>query len=268
MILVDSHCHLDFREFRGDLAEVIERFHRVGGRSAVTICTRLSDFPQVLAIAERFESVWCSVGVHPHEAATEPDLDPERLARLAEHPKVVGIGECGLDFHYDQGPRDLQATVFRRHAAAARLAGLPLIVHSRSAEAETAEILREESAAGGLSGLMHCFSSGPYLAQKALEIGFYISFSGIVTFKKADDLREVARTLPLDRMLVETDAPYLAPVPHRGKRNEPAFVAETARALAELRGLAAEQFAEETSRNFFRLFRKVPPPPALQQRAA
>jgi TatD DNase family protein len=259
-MLVDSHCHLDFADFGLEREEVLGRARRAGVGTMLTICTKVTEFPAVRALAEANDDLWCSVGIHPHEAASEPATDAATLARLATHEKVVGIGECGLDFYYDHSPRDRQASVFRTHAAAARDCGLPLIVHSRNADEEIAAILAEECKKGPLTGVIHCFSSGPQLAENALSLGFYLSFSGIITFKKADALREVARATPLDRVLVETDAPYLAPVPHRGKRNEPAFVVHTAALLAELRGMSPAELAARTTENFFRLFDKARKP--------
>ena len=258
-MLVDSHCHLDFPDFAGGLDEVVQRARTAGVGAMLTICTKVTEFPRVLRIAERYENVFCSVGIHPHEAANEPDIDAERLAALAEHPKVIGFGETGLDYHYDHSPRDRQRSVFRVHIAAACLTGLPLIVHTRSADEDTAALIAEGVAAGNIRGLIHCFSSGQYLAEKAIQSGFLISLSGIVTFKRADELRTVARSLPADRLLVETDAPYLAPTPHRGKRNEPAFVVHTAALLAELRGETLDELGRTTTANFFRLFDKATP---------
>jgi TatD DNase family protein len=258
--LVDSHCHLDFPEFASDTAGVIARAHQAGVGHMLTIGTKITKFDGVLAVAERFDNVSCSVGIHPHEAGTEPAMDVEKLTTLAKHPKVVAFGETGLDFYYNHGPRDDQERSFRVHMAAAREVGLPIIVHTRDADAETAAMLSEEMEKGPFTGVIHCFSSGPELAAKALELGFYISFSGIVTFKKADALREVAMTVPLDRILVETDSPYLAPMPHRGKTNEPAFVTHTASVVAELRGLTRDELAVQTSANFFRLFSKAKAP--------
>jgi TatD DNase family protein len=259
-MLVDSHCHLDFADFGAEREEVIARARRAGIGTMLTICTKITEFGDVRAIAESHDDLWCSVGIHPHEAASEPSTDAATLCDLARHHKVIGIGECGLDFYYDHSPRDRQAEVFRAHAAAARESGLPLIVHTRNADDETAAILSDECQKGSLTGVIHCFSSGPQLAEIALKLGFYLSFSGIVTFKKAEELRDVARAAPLDRILVETDAPYLAPVPHRGKRNEPAFVVHTAALLAGLRGLAPAKLAEVTTENFFRLFDKAAAP--------
>jgi TatD DNase family protein len=256
-MLIDSHCHLDFQALSVELDDVVARAGAAGVAGMVTICTEVRQFDRIRAIAERFDNVWCSVGLHPHEAAKEPELATARLVELARHPKVVGIGETGLDFFYEHSPRAEQARQFRQHIAAARETGLPLIVHTRDADAETADILEEEMRAGPFTGLIHCFSSGPALARRAVDLGLYISVSGIVTFKKADELRATVAAVPLDRLLVETDAPYLAPVPHRGKRNEPAFVAHTARTVAELKQVPAAALAETTTDNFFRLFAKA-----------
>jgi TatD DNase family protein len=220
----------------------------------LTICTRLDQFPAVRAIAEARDNVWCSVGAHPHEAAEHAGTTASQLAALAEHPRVVGIGETGLDFYYDHSPRDVQEQVFRAHIAASKASGLPLIVHAREADIEIARILREESPR---AGVLHCFSSGRGLAEAALGLGFYISISGIITFRKADELRAIVRDVPLDRLLVETDAPYLAPVPYRGKRNEPAYIVATATAVAELKGVSLLQLAAATTENFFALFQKA-----------
>jgi TatD DNase family protein len=256
-MLIDSHCHLDFDAFGPELDAVVERARRAGVGGFLTICTRLTEFERVRGIAERFDDVWCSVGIHPHEAASEPETSAARLVELTRHPKVIGIGEAGLDYYYEHSPRDRQRDVFRQHIAAARGAGLPLIVHSREADEETVAMLEEGAAAGGLTGVIHCFSSTAYLAERALALGFYISLSGIVTFRNAETLRHIAKTIPADRLLVETDAPYLAPVPHRGKRNEPAFVAHTAAFLAGLRGVEPARLAAESTANFHRLFAKA-----------
>ena len=223
----------------------------------LSICTHVTRFDTVLAIAEKYDNVFCTVGVHPHNAADEPEVTVEHLVRMAEHPKVVGFGETGLDFHYDNSPRDVQERFFRAHIGAAREAGLPVIVHTRDADADMTRILIDEHEKGPFPGLIHCFSSGPELAESVLGIGFSISFSGIVTFKNAAGIREVARTAPLESILVETDAPYLAPVPKRGKRNEPAYTAYTAASVAELRGMDREAFDKATTDNFFRLFAKA-----------
>lgn len=253
--LVDSHCHLDYAAAE-DRPEIIARARRAGVATLLTISTKLSEFPTVRSIAESDPDIWCSVGVHPHEAATEPGNDAARLIALTDHPKVVGIGETGLDFYYEHSPRAEQTNAFLAHIEAARATDLPVIVHTRDADAETAEILRAERPP---RGVIHCFSSGRELAETALDLGFYISLSGIVTFKTAEALRAIARDLPLDRLLVETDAPYLAPIPLRGKRNEPAYIVHTAALLAELRGISPAELAQVTSENFFRLFSKARP---------
>jgi TatD DNase family protein len=257
-MLVDSHCHLDYPDFADDLDEVVARARDAGVGVIVTICTRVSQFPRVLALAERYERMYCSVGIHPHEAGSEPPVTPARLVELAGHPKLVGIGETGLDYYYEHSPREAQRRSFRTHIAAARETGLPLIVHTRDADQDTVAILREEHAKGPFTGLIHCFSTSRQLAEKAIEIGLYVSVSGIVTFNKAEALRETIRGLPMDRLLVETDAPYLAPAPRRGRRNEPALVVHTAAKLAEIKGLTAAELARQTTENFLRLFRKVP----------
>lgn len=253
-MLVDSHCHLDFADFAPERETVIARARAAGIGTMLTISTRLDQFPAVRAIAETHPDIWCSVGAHPHEAADHADATAAALATLATHPRVIGIGETGLDFHYDHSPRDVQERVFRAHIAASHQSVLPLIVHAREADAEIAAILRETRPA---AGVLHCFSSGRGLAEAALELGFFISISGIVTFRNAEELRAIVRDVPLDRLLVETDAPYLAPVPHRGKRNEPAFVAATASAVAALKGVEPDALAATTTDNFFRLFQKA-----------
>ena len=258
--LVDSHCHLDYLERDGDLVPVVERALAAGVGTLVTICTKLSEFDRIEAIAHRFPRVYCSVGVHPHEAGKEGQQTPDRLIALAGRDKVVGIGETGLDYYYEHAPRDAQQASFRAHIAAARATGLPLIVHARDADDDTVAVLQEEYARGAFPGVIHCFTAGPELARAALAIGFYISLAGIVTFKSAEALRETVRAVPLDRILVETDSPYLAPVPRRGKTNEPANVVYTAAALAELRGLPAAEFADLTTENFFRLFSRAQRP--------
>lgn len=260
MSLVDSHCHLDFPDFAGDLDAVMARAAAAGVDTMLTICTHISRFQQVRAVAERFDNVFCTVGVHPHEAAAEQGVTVERLVALAAHPKVVGFGETGLDYYYDNSPRERQQESFRLHLQAARAAGLPVIVHTRDADDDTAAILEEEVGKGGVSGLLHCFSSSAALAQAAIDLGFLISFSGIATFKKAEELRQIAAILPADRILVETDAPFLAPVPKRGKRNEPSFVAHTAACIAAARGSTEAEIAATTTANFFRLFSKASPP--------
>jgi TatD DNase family protein len=260
VILVDSHCHLDYLPAGAERDEAIARARRAGVGAMVTIGTKITEFPEVRAIAESQPDVWCSVGIHPHEAAAEPDTSAEALAGLAQHPRVIGIGETGLDFYYEHSPRDRQVSVFRDHAEAAGISGLPLIVHTRDADGETAQILAEEAGKHPLSGVIHCFSTGRELAEKAIEIGFLISLSGIVTFKTAEPLREIVRDLPLDRILIETDSPYLAPVPKRGKQNEPSFLVHTAAEVARLKGVSVEELAEVTTANFYRLFTKAQPP--------
>ncbi len=259
MILVDSHCHLDYLSQGPEREAVIARARRAGVGAMLTISTKITEFEGVRAIAEAEPDVWCSVGIHPHEAASEPETSAEALVALARHPRVVGIGETGLDFYYQHSPRDRQASVFRAHAEAARISRLPLIVHTRDADPETAEILAEEAGKGPLTGVIHCFSTGRQLAEKAIELGFMISLSGIVTFKNAEPLREIVRDLPLDRILVETDSPYLAPVPKRGKPNEPAYVVHTAAEVARLKAISTEELAQATTANFYRLFAKAQP---------
>jgi len=255
--LVDSHCHLDFPELSGDADGVLARARDAGVGHLLTIGTKITKFDGVLAMAERFANVSCSVGIHPHEAGVEPAMDIGKLMGLAKHPKVVAFGETGLDFFYEHSPRDDQERSFRVHIAAAREASLPIIIHTRDADPEMASILEDEMGKGAFTGVIHCFSSGPELAEKALDLGLYISLSGIVTFKKAEELRAVTKTVRLDRILVETDSPYLAPVPHRGKTNEPAFVVHTAAVVAELKGVSQEKLAAQTTDNFFRLFSKA-----------
>ena len=257
-MLVDSHCHLDFPDFAQELDAVVARAEVAGLGRIVTISTRVRRHAEVLGIAERFPFVYCSVGTHPHNAHEELDITAADLVRIAQHPKVVAIGEAGLDYHYDYSPRDAQEQGLRTHIAAARETGLPLVIHSRDADADMARILREESGKGTFPAVLHCFTGGRDLALAGIDLGLYVSFSGILTFKKSDDLRATAAELPADRILVETDAPYLAPGPYRGKRNEPAYVVETARALAKARGISAEEIARQTTENFFRLFAKVP----------
>jgi TatD DNase family protein len=259
-MLVDSHCHLDFPEFAPELDAVVARAWEADVRVCVTIGTTLAKFPKVLAVAERFENVYCSIGVHPHEAKVEPLMDPAPLIEQAQNPKVVGIGESGLDYYYGHSPREMQIANFRAHIAAVRELKLPLIVHTRDAEDDTIAILRDEMAQGAFTGLIHCFTGTQALAEAALALGFCISASGIATFKKSEALRDVLKTVPLDRLLVETDAPYLAPMPHRGKRNEPAFVTHTAAMLAELKGVSFPELAAATTDNFFRLFTRAQRP--------
>jgi TatD DNase family protein len=259
-MLVDSHCHLDFPDFEAERDAVVERARAAGIGRMVTISTRVRRFAGIRAIAEAYDDVYCSVGTHPHNAAEEPDVTAGDLVRLAAHPKVVAIGEAGLDYFYDRSPREAQAKGFRTHIAAARETGLPLVIHARDADEDVAAILTEETGKGAFPFILHCFSSGRALAETGVKLGGYVSFSGILTFKKSEELRGIARDLPRERLLVETDAPYLAPVPQRGKRNEPAFVAHTAVVLAETIGVSADEIAAITTDNFFRLFSKMPRP--------
>jgi TatD DNase family protein len=257
-MLVDSHCHLDFPDFADELDAVVARAEAAGIGKLVTIATRVRRFDAVRAVAARFPNVYCSVGTHPHNAHEELDVTAEDLVRLADDPKVVAIGEAGLDYHYDSSPRDAQAAGFRTHIAAARTTGLPLVIHAREADDDVAAILEAETGKGAFPAVLHCFSSGRGLAERGIALGHYVSFSGILTFKNSQAIRDIAKDLPADRILVETDAPYLAPPPHRGKRNEPAFVVETAAVLAAVRGVSREAIAEQTTENFHRLFAKVP----------
>ena len=261
MTLTDSHCHLDFPEFAPELDAVVERARSAGVTRIITISTRVARHDAIAALAERFPDVFFTVGTHPLQAAEEPDVPVEELVALSRHPKCVGIGEAGLDYHYDAAPRDLADRVFRRHIAAARATGLPLVIHARDADDDMAAILRDEMERGRFDAVLHCFTASAALARTGLDLGLYISFSGVVTFKNSAALRDIASDVPLDRMLVETDAPFLAPAPHRGKRNEPAFVAHTAAALAAVKGIDADAFAAATSANVDRLFSKLPPRP-------
>ncbi|HLF59182.1 MAG TPA: TatD family hydrolase, partial [Alphaproteobacteria bacterium] len=240
-MLVDSHCHLDFPDFAAERDDVVARARDAGVGTMLSISTKLSTFDGVRAVAESYPDVYCTVGVHPHEADREEGAkDSALLVALARHPKVVGLGETGLDYYYAHSSRENQRAAFAAHLEAARETGLPVIVHSRDAESDTMEILREAAGKGGVTGLLHCFTGTRALADFALSIGFYVSFSGIITFKNAEDLRETAKSVPMDRLLVETDAPYLAPIPNRGKRNEPAFVVYTAALLARLKGVTPD----------------------------
>ena len=258
--LVDSHCHLDFPDFKSELNAVVERAREAGIRRMVTISTRVKRQEQLREIAERFDDVFCSVGTHPHYAHEELDVGTSALVKLTEHPHVVAIGEAGLDYYRNNSPREAQEQGFRAHIAAARESGLPLVIHSRDADNDMARILEEESGKGAFPAVLHCFTGGRDLAVRAIALGHYVSFTGILTFKASDALRAIAAELPGDRILVETDAPYLAPGPYRGKRNEPAFVVETAKVLAETRGVSLEDITRQTTDNFFRLFSKVPRP--------
>ena len=257
MRLVDSHCHLNYEGLAERQDEVLANARGRGVSAFLNISTRQSEWKDIIATAERNPDVWATVGVHPHEADAHPDLGSAALVEAASHPRVIAIGECGLDYHYDKSDRAAQRDRFQAHIEAARTSGLPLVVHTREAEADTAELLGEAVKEGGVAGVLHCFTGSADLARKGLDLGFYVSMSGIVTFKNARDLQETAKWLPADRMLVETDSPFLAPVPHRGQTCEPAFVADTAAFVAELRGEEPEALAETTTANFYRLFSKA-----------
>lgn len=257
-MLIDTHCHLDFPDFEAERDAIVARAHAAGVTQMITISTRVKKLPAILAIAEKYPSVFCSVGTHPHNADEELDIPVSELVELSKHPRVVAIGEAGLDYFYDNAPREAQAIGLRNHIAAARETGLPLVIHSRSADEDMAAILTEETGKGAFPFLLHCFSSGPELARTGVALGGYVSFSGILTFPKSEELREIAKTVPLERMLVETDAPYLAPKPYRGKRNEPAYVAHTAAVLAETVGVSEDEIARITTENAFRIFSKMP----------
>lgn len=257
-MLVDSHCHLDFPDFANELDAVVSRARAADIGRMVTISTRVARHDQILTIAERFADVFCSVGTHPHHAHEELDLTADDLAARARHPRVVAIGEAGLDYFYRHSTPQAQEEGFRRHIAAARMTGLPLVIHSRDADDDMARILEEEMGKGAFPAVLHCFTGGRDLAQRAIALGLSISFTGILTFKKSEALRAIAAELPADRILVETDAPYLAPGKFRGKRNEPSYVVETAKTLADARGVGLDVIARQTTDNFFRLFAKVP----------
>ncbi|MCG5478253.1 TatD family hydrolase [Sinorhizobium alkalisoli] len=257
-MLIDTHCHLDFPDFETERDAIIERAREAGVTQMVTISTRVKRFETILAVAEKYPNVFCSVGTHPHNADEELDIMADDLVRLSQHPKVVAIGEAGLDYFYDNAPREAQAEGLRRHIEAARETGLPLVIHSRSADDDMAAILTEETGKGAFPFLLHCFSSGPELARIGIELGGYVSFSGILTFPKSQELRDIAKTLPRNRMIVETDAPYLAPKPFRGKRNEPAHVAHTADVLAETIGVSRAEIEDITTENALRIFSKMP----------
>jgi TatD DNase family protein len=257
-MLIDSHCHLDFPDFADELDAVVERARAAGIDRMVTISTRVRRQAALLAIAERFPEVYCSIGTHPHHAHEEADIGVAELVAATRAEKVVAIGEAGLDYHYDNSPREAQERGFRTHIAAARETGLPLVIHSREADDDTARILEEEAGKGAFAAVLHCFTGGRDLARRAVALGHFISFTGILTFKSSEELRAIAAELPADRILVETDAPYLAPGKYRGKRNEPAFVVETAKVLAGVRGVSFVTLAKESTANFYRLFAKVP----------
>ena len=268
-MLVDHHCHLDFEQLAADREGLLARAKAAGVGIMVTISTRVRQLPTLLDICAAHDNIYCSVGTHPHNADEERGIPADELVRLAEHPKVVAIGEAGLDYFYKKGSPEAQAEGFRAHIEAARHTGLPLEIHTRDADADTIAILEEAHAEGGpFPAILHCYTGGPELAARAVELGLYVSFTGVLTFKKNEALREIARNVPLDRLLVETDAPYLAPEPFRGKTNEPAYVAHTAATLAKVKGVSDEEIARATTDNFFRLFRKVKRPARAGSAAA
>ena len=258
-MLVDSHCHLDFPDFADDLDGIVSRAEAAGIARMVTISTRVRRIETLLAITARFPNVYCSVGTHPHQADEEDGISSDELIALTQQTKVVALGEAGLDYFYEHGSRDAQARGFRTHIAAARATGLPLVIHTREADEDCGRILDEEMEKGAFRAVLHCYTGGRELAMKAVAHGLYIGFTGILTFKKSQALRDLAAELPADRILVETDAPYLAPGKFRGKRNEPSYVVETAKVLAETRGISLDEISRQTTENFFRLFSKVPP---------
>ncbi|PSC03796.1 LuxR family transcriptional regulator [Alsobacter soli] len=259
-MLVDSHCHLDFPDFAPELDAVVARARAAGVGCMLTISTRVRQFDRYRAIAEAYPDVFFTVGTHPHQAAEEPDVTEAEIVALAAHPRCVGIGEAGLDYHYGYSPKDVSERVFRTHIGAARTTGLPLVIHAREADDDMIAILEDETGKGAFKAVLHCFSSGAELARVGVRLGLYVSFSGILTFKKSEEIRAIAAEVPMDRLLVETDAPFLAPLPHRGKRNEPAFVARTNAVLADVKGVSAEAMAQATTENFFRLFSKAERP--------
>lgn len=260
-MIVDSHCHLDYLQRDGrDLTDVVAAANRAGVETLVTICTKVTEFDTIRAISEAHDRVWCTVGIHPHEAESEPEVTAERLIELAQHPKVIGIGETGLDYFYEHSPRAAQQKSFRAHITAARETGLPLIVHTRDADEDTIAIMEDEMGKGAYPGVIHCFSSSQWLAERAVAMGMAISISGILTFKSAEDVRTAVAGVPMENLLIETDAPYLAPVPKRGKQNEPAFVVHTAERLATLMSVGSDEIARQTTENFFRLFDKAKRP--------
>lgn len=258
--IVDSHCHLNYKGIREQEEAVVNRARAAGVGCMLAINTKLKEYEEIRIIAEKYPDVYGTVGIHPHEAENEPDVAVAALLERAQHPKIVGIGETGLDYYYDNAPRDMQKVNFHSHIAASRESGLPVIVHTRDADDDCIQIVRDEMAKGAFTGVIHCFTASQRLADEMLEMGLYISISGIATFRSAKDLQATVKTIPLDRLLVETDAPFLAPVPHRGKPCEPAFVMDTARFVAELRETDFEELQQATSENFFRLFNKAKPP--------
>lgn len=258
-MLVDSHCHLNYKGIVEQQGDILARARENGVTAMLNISTRESEWGEVIGLAERENDIWASVGIHPHEADAHAGIDAAKLVEKARHPRVIAIGETGLDYYYDKSDRDRQKVSFREHIAASRTTELPIIIHTREAEEDTLDILTDEMGRGAFPALIHCFTASPEFAESVMKLGVYISFSGIVTFKNAGQLREVAANIPVDKMLVETDAPFLAPVPHRGKTGEPAFVADTARHIAELRGMEPEELFALTSANFYRLFSKAKP---------
>lgn len=258
-MLVDSHCHLNYKGIVEQQGDILARARENGVTAMLNISTRESEWDEVIGLAERENDIWASVGIHPHEADGHTGIDAAKLVEKVRHPRVIAIGETGLDYYYDKSDRDRQKASFREHIAASRITELPIIIHTREAEEDTLDILTDEMGRGAFPALIHCFTASPEFAESVLKLGLYISFSGIVTFKNAGQLREVAANIPVDKMLVETDAPFLAPVPHRGKTGEPAFVADTARHIAELRGMEPEELFALTSANFYRLFSKAKP---------
>lgn len=258
--IVDSHCHLNYKGLREEQADVVSRARAAGVGCMLAINTKLKEYEEIVEIIDTYDDAFGSVGIHPHEAENEPDVAIDALLERARHPKIVGLGETGLDYYYDNAPRDMQAVNFRHHIHAAQENGLPIIVHTRDADDDCIEILSEEMKRAPFGGVIHCFTASQKLADATLEMGFYISISGIVTFKSARDLQATVKTIPMNRLLVETDAPFLAPVPHRGKTCEPAFVLDTARFVSDLKGVPFEELRTETTKNFFSLFSKVRPP--------
>lgn len=256
-MLVDSHCHLNFPEFNGKIDAVVANAAAMDVRYMQTICTRMREFPDILEIANSTKNIWCSVGVHPNNVAEEKLVTAEELIAAAQNKKVIGLGETGLDYHYEHSPRELQTKSFIEHIKASRESGLPVIVHTRAADEDTISLLQNEMKKGKFTGLIHCFSTGKDLALAAIGMGMYVSISGIVTFKKAEELQSIVKELPLSSLLVETDAPYLAPMPHRGKPNEPAYTRHTADFIAQLKGVSYEEVAKVTTANFFNLFKKA-----------
>jgi TatD DNase family protein len=258
--IVDSHCHLDYEGLAESLPDIVGRAEAAGVGLMLSISSRIRNHARVVEIAERFPNVYCTIGTHPHNAHEELDIPVGEIVKLSNHSKVVGIGEAGLDYFYDNSPREAQMHGFRKHIAAARESGLPLVIHTRDAEEDTVRVLEEEMAKGQFKALLHCFTGKQWLAERAVELGLYVSFSGILTYKTAEDLRLTAKALPAERLFVETDAPFLAPIPYRGKSNEPSFVVKTLETLAAVRGVSCEAMAQQTSDNFFRYFDKVPQP--------